>query len=184
MFDMSALFRRSTEPQAAAFILPSCGRVPCCRWPRRRKCDNLRNSARKSQIAHYGLHSDDLDTNSCRFGALLVAGIVTTGPRKRGSPAVRSPFCSSAVVLFGFINLVGNNALEQLRVRSSGLHVRVLRAALAGGTHVGGDVTCVEIRVLRQIKVRRVFLLDVARIASAKPTSGRSQERRPVAIAQ
>jgi hypothetical protein len=31
--DVSALFRHPTEPQPAAFILPSCGRVPCSPWP-------------------------------------------------------------------------------------------------------------------------------------------------------
>jgi hypothetical protein len=61
------------------------------------------------------------------MGALPVSGTAAAAPDKRGSSAARSPFCSPADVPFGFVDLVGNTALDQPRVRSSGCEARVLR---------------------------------------------------------
>src|SRR5262245_18242823 len=151
---------------------------------RRRRCDNVRNSTRKSQTAHYCLYSDDLDTNSCRFGALIAAGTVAAGPCKRGPTAVRSPFCSSADVPFGFIDLVGNNALEQLPVRSSGFHARVLRAASSWCDGMSDAMSLASKYASFGNSNFGELSFLIRRTASANPMLGRSQERRPAAIAQ
>jgi len=48
MFDVPALFHRSTEPQAAAFILPSCGRQQRAKV---RKCAILGAAKISQQLA-------------------------------------------------------------------------------------------------------------------------------------
>jgi hypothetical protein len=105
--DVPARFCRPTEPQAAAFILPSCGRVSCSPCPHRRTCDKVRNSTNKGQETHYGLRSDDLGTNGLSIGALLVSSTAAAGLDKRGSSAVRLPFGSLADVPSAFFDLVG-----------------------------------------------------------------------------
>jgi hypothetical protein len=71
VLDVPALFRRPTAPQAAAFILPSRGRVPCAPSPQRRMCDNLRNPTNKAKESHSALRSDELGTNNCRCAPCL-----------------------------------------------------------------------------------------------------------------
>src|SRR5262245_51741585 len=101
MVEMPAFFRRPTAPQPAAFILPSVGRLASTPWPHHQTCDNVRNSTKESQGAHYGLRSDDLGTKRLSAGALLVAGTAAAGPNERGSSAARSWFRTSADVLSG-----------------------------------------------------------------------------------
>jgi hypothetical protein len=179
--DVHALFRRPTEPQPAAFILPSRSRVRCCPWPHRRICDNARNPTKKRQATHYGLHSAQTDLS---IGASLV-----TGPQlplsKCSSCAARLPFCSSADVPFGFLDLAGTNALDQPHVRSSGRDTGVLRTAC--GLRIGrSDAMSLASKYASfgRSKFGALPSSAVARTASAKPESGRSREPRKAAIAQ
>jgi len=116
--DVPQLFSRPTTPQPAAFILPLCGRVLSCTNPHRRICDNARNSTKKRKETHRGLRSDDLDANRLSIGAVLVSGTAAAGLDKRRSSAARSPFRSPPDVPSAFVDLVGNNALDQRGVRS------------------------------------------------------------------
>jgi hypothetical protein len=87
------LFHRPTEPQPAAFILPSRGRVPCSPCPHRRMCDNVRNSTKKTQETHLRRSCNDLGTNRLSMRALLVSGTAAVVANKCASSAARSPFC-------------------------------------------------------------------------------------------
>jgi hypothetical protein len=67
----------------------------------------------------------------CRWVPCLLPALQLQHQTRRGSSAARSPFCSPADVPFGFVDLVGNTALDQPRVRSSGCEGRVLRTLVA-----------------------------------------------------
>jgi hypothetical protein len=119
VFDHCPLSGRPTAARLAAFILPSFGRSASPTLPCRHCHDALRTFAIYGHASHSRFRSDDLGTNKLSTGDLAVEECSFDTRDAGAFSADATPFELSFNWLAGCCGLMGNNALDHPRSRSS-----------------------------------------------------------------